>query len=118
MPTLTYAQRLEAQTALLKWIKKNGAEIRRLGGDPELMVRTLEPAIENTRDANAQQERMKAQLKNQTKLLNNLDRHSYVLASSYYDVVTGLYGKTSSESTQLRRIRSKMQRPTPHPMPQ
>jgi len=118
MPTLTFAQRLEAQTALLLWIKKNAPELRRLGGNPELMVRTLEPAIANTRAANTQQERMKAQLKNQTKLLNNLDRHSYVIASSYYDVVTGLYGKGSSESTQLRRIRSRMQRPTPHPMPQ
>jgi hypothetical protein len=118
MATLTYAQRLEAQEALLQWIEKNTTEIRRLGGDADLMIKTLRPAIKNTRDANTQQEQMKAHLKNQTKLLNNLDRHSYTLASGYYDVVTGLYGKHSGESTQLRRIRSQMQRPEPHAAPE
>src|SRR3972149_6702810 len=77
MPTLTFAQRLEAQTALLHWIKKNAPELRRLGGNPELRVRTLEPAIANTRAANTQQERMKAQLKNQTRLLNHPDPPPY-----------------------------------------
>ena len=55
---------------------------------------------------------MKATLKDQTRTLNAADRHSYVLASSYFDVVTGLYGKDSSEAEQLRRVRSKMRNPS------
>jgi len=54
---------------------------------------------------------MKAALKDQTNLLNKSDRHSYMLASSYFDVVTSLYGKDSSEAQQLRRIRSKIRKP-------
>jgi len=55
---------------------------------------------------------MKATLKDQTKGLNAADRHSYVLTSGYFDVVTGVYGKDSAEAQQLRRVRSKMRNPS------
>ena len=96
----------------MDWMKKHRADIDQRGGDCKLMIATLEPAIEVTRSANTTQEKMKAAMKDQTKGLNAADRHSYVLASGYFDVVTGLYGKDSSEAVQLRRVRSKMSKPT------
>jgi hypothetical protein len=111
MAKLTFAERLEAEEALLDWMKKHRGDIDRFGGNSKLMIDALGPAIEATRSANTTQEKMKAALKDQTRSLNASDRHSYVLGSSYFDVVTGLYGKNSAEAQQLRRIRSKMRKP-------
>lgn len=111
MTRLSYAERQAAEIALLDWMKKRGSEIDRLGGNSKMMIETLEPAIASVASANTAQEKMKAALKDQTKLVGSTDRHAYVLASSYFDVVAGLYGKGSSEATQLRRIRSKMRQP-------
>ena len=111
MSKLTYAERLAAAEALLDWMKKHRTDIDRRGGNSAQLISMLEPAIETTRSANTAQEKMKASLKDQTKALNQADRHSYVLASSLFDVVTGLYGKDSSEAAQLRRIRSTMRKP-------
>ena len=117
MPGSSYAQRIESEEALLDWIRKHQAEIDANGGNSKHMIASLEPAIEETRSLNTKQERMKAELKDVTKALNAADRHSYVLASSQYDIVTGLHGKGSSEATQLRRIRSKMRKPAPENVP-
>jgi len=112
MVGLSFAQRMESEEALLDWMKKHRADIDGHGGNSEHLIETLEPAIEETRSANTKQEKLKAELKDQTKALNAADRHSYVLTSSYFDIITGLYGKDSSEAEQLRRVRSKMRMPT------
>ncbi len=41
-----------------------------------------------------------------------------MLASSLFDVITGLYGKDSAEAVQLRRVRSKMRKPVPEKVQQ
>ncbi len=55
---------------MLYWIRKHRSEIDGRGGNSNFYIKSLEPAIQTTIAANTNQEKMKATLKDQTKLLN------------------------------------------------
>jgi len=112
-----WKQRVATTDELIEWTKSHKADIRRLGGNPELSTVGLTTLQTSRIQANDLQESYKVQLKNQTKLLNQIDRQVFEATTSTIDAYSGLFGKFSNEAVQLRRIRAKVRKPSPTATP-
>jgi len=111
MPVANFADRLAVSEEPLDWVRKHQGSLKGNGINPEYWIGTFGPTVESCKEANTAQEFMKAQLKNQTALVNKWDRQMYQLASSLFDVIGGACGKASAEAQQVRRLRGKLHRP-------
>jgi len=112
-----FKQRIATTEEAIEWAKSHKADIRRLGGNPELFIAGGTSQLNSLIQANDTQETYKVNLKNQTKLVNQLDRQMFEATSSGIDAFSGMFGKFSNEAVQLRRIRARLQKPKPQAIP-
>jgi len=106
---------------MLEQIDKEAAALAKGGMNLPVARSTLSLAVEEARAANAQQESLKHQLKDATKLtVAKMDR-AYLIESSTLDMMMGAVEKNSSIAKVFSRLRSRMRRPdgdqTAEPLP-
>jgi hypothetical protein len=85
-------------------------KLKKLGIDADKLIKELKELHEAASSANAEQESLKTTLKETTKKTVKLTYDLHVKTSSDLDIVIGAYGKNSTDSKIIRRIRSKIKR--------
>ena len=111
---------------MLVIIEKETGILERGGLDVTVTKATVGLAVEEAKAANAQQESLKHQLKDQTALTEARMHHAYIVVSSAIDMMMGAVEKNSPRAKIFQRMRSRIRRdadssaaePLPVPTPE
>jgi len=95
---------------VIKLLEDDRQKLKSLGIDADKLIKELKELEQAASEANAEQESMKADLKDLTKKTVKLTYDLHVKTSGDLDMVMGAYGKNSPESKVIGRLRSKIKR--------
>jgi len=99
---------------LITLLENEKENLKQLGLDAEKLLRELKELHDAAVSANAEQEHLKVATQEATKKNVGLTRELHGKASSVLDMVMGAYGKNSSDSKIIGRMRSKIRRGRNH----
>jgi len=106
--SLSFTEKLGFLQEVAEFMEKNSDALKKAGFDAVARGKEQKTKNDTVAGANEKQESLKAQLHEQTKIVNNAMRDGYVTASGNLDAMAGVLSKDSETSKVLRRLRSKV----------
>jgi len=85
--------------------------LRKFGADGEVLAGSIRTLRDQTLALNAQQEELKKQLRETTRLYMATRKRLYVVSSGAHDTVMAAVGKDTPRAKILQRLRSRVRRP-------
>jgi len=108
MVTLTYAQKQAFGEIVAQFIRDHSPLLKKAGFDPARKLAELEAELEAAVNLDVQQETMKAELVKTTDKAVKAIQSTYRKASFLIDTMVGIFGKSSTLSKRLRKLREQM----------
>lgn len=105
---LSFTEKLGFLREVAEFMEKNSDALKKAGFDAVSRLKDQKIKNDSVASANEKQESLKAQLHEQTKIVNSSMRDAYVTASGNLDAMSGVLSKDSETSKVLRRLRSKV----------
>lgn len=93
---------------MLKQLEKDREVLEKGGMNVDVAIASVDLVVEDARNANANQESLKHQLRNSTKITEAKMDTAYDVVSSTIDMMAGAVRKTSPEAKVYQRLRSRM----------
>ena len=91
--------------------------LKAMGTDGTVIATSIRTLREQTVALNAQQEELKKQLRETTRLYMATRQRLYIVSSGAHDTVIAAVGKDTPRAKILQRLRSRVRRPAGAPLP-
>jgi len=108
--SLSYTEIIGFALEVITLLESEKEQLKQLGIDADKLIRELKELHDAATEANAKQESLKVAAKEMTSVTVKLTHDLHMKTSSDLDIIIGAFGKNSSDSKIISRMRSKIRR--------
>ena len=106
--SLSFTEKMGLLRQTVEFMEQNADMLKQAGFNTDIRLTEQKSTYDNAAAQNEKQESLKAELHEQTKIVNESMKAAYVMASGNIDAMSGILSKDSERSKVLRQIRSKV----------